>query len=31
MKDYPEEVPIVPELIIRESTLPPNPTRMKKR
>src|SRR5580700_10105938 len=31
MKDYPEEVPIVPELIIRESTLPPNPARMKKK
>src|SRR6201996_718020 len=30
MKDYPEQVPIVPELIIRESTLPPNPARMKK-
>ena len=31
LKDYPEQVPIVPELIIRESTLPPNPARMKKR
>jgi len=31
LKDYPEEMPIVPELIIRESTLPPNPARMKKR
>jgi DNA-binding LacI/PurR family transcriptional regulator len=31
MKDYPEEVPIVPELIIRESTLPPNPARMKRK
>jgi DNA-binding LacI/PurR family transcriptional regulator len=30
-KDYPEELPIVPELIIRESTLPPNPNRPKKR
>jgi LacI family transcriptional regulator len=27
-KDYPEEIPIVPELIIRESTIPPNPKRM---
>jgi LacI family transcriptional regulator len=26
-KDYPEQVAIVPELIIRESTLPPNPRR----
>jgi LacI family transcriptional regulator, galactose operon repressor len=26
-KDYPEQVAIVPELIIRESTLPPNRTR----
>ncbi|MBB6143515.1 LacI family transcriptional regulator [Silvibacterium bohemicum] len=26
-KDYPENVAIVPELIIRESTLPPNPRR----
>jgi LacI family transcriptional regulator len=31
LKDYPEEVSIVPELIIRESTLPPNPGRMKKK
>jgi DNA-binding LacI/PurR family transcriptional regulator len=31
LKDYPETVPIVPELIIRESTLPPNPNRMKKK
>src|SRR3984885_2931423 len=31
LKDYPEEVSIVPELIIRESTLPPNPARMKKK
>jgi LacI family transcriptional regulator len=31
LKDYPEEVPVVPELIIRESTLPPNPARMKRR
>ncbi len=28
--DFPDEVPIVPELIIRESTMPPNPERMKK-
>ncbi|HEX3435763.1 MAG TPA: LacI family DNA-binding transcriptional regulator [Pseudacidobacterium sp.] len=27
-KDYPEEMAIVPELIIRESTCPPNPKRM---
>ncbi|MGB7189730.1 MAG: LacI family DNA-binding transcriptional regulator [Acidobacteriaceae bacterium] len=27
-KDYPEELAIVPELIIRESTTPPNPKRM---
>ncbi|MGH9586072.1 MAG: LacI family DNA-binding transcriptional regulator [Acidobacteriaceae bacterium] len=27
-KDYPEEIAIVPELIIRESTMPPNPKRM---
>lgn len=27
-KDYPEHVAIVPELIIRESTCPPNPKRM---
>ena len=27
-KDYPEEIAIVPELIIRESTIPPNPKRM---
>jgi LacI family transcriptional regulator len=26
-KDYPDEIPIVPELIIRESTIPPNPRR----
>jgi LacI family transcriptional regulator len=31
MKDYPEQIPIVPELIIRESTLPPNPARMKRK
>ena len=31
LRDYPEQVPIVPELIIRESTLPPNPSRMKKK
>jgi DNA-binding LacI/PurR family transcriptional regulator len=30
-KDFPDEVPIVPELIIRESTMPPNPNRMKKK
>lgn len=30
-KDIPEQVSIVPELIVRESTLPPNPARMKKR
>jgi LacI family transcriptional regulator len=30
-KDYPDEVPIVPELIIRESTMPPNPNRTKKK
>lgn len=30
-QDYPEQVPIVPELIIRESTLPPNPARLKKK
>jgi DNA-binding LacI/PurR family transcriptional regulator len=30
-KDFPDEVPIVPELIIRESTMPPNPSRMKKK
>jgi DNA-binding LacI/PurR family transcriptional regulator len=27
-KDYPDQVAIVPELIIRESTLPPNPKRI---
>lgn len=27
-KDYPEHVAIVPELIIRESTMPPNPRRI---
>jgi DNA-binding LacI/PurR family transcriptional regulator len=27
-KDYPAHVAIVPELIIRESTAPPNPRRM---
>jgi LacI family transcriptional regulator len=27
-KDYPEHIAIVPELIIRESTCPPNPKRM---
>jgi DNA-binding LacI/PurR family transcriptional regulator len=30
-KDYPEQIAIVPELIIRESTLPPNPQRMVRR
>jgi DNA-binding LacI/PurR family transcriptional regulator len=30
-KDFPDEVPIVPELIIRESTMPPNPNRMKRK
>lgn len=32
LKDYPEQVAVVPELIIRESTLPPNsnPKRMKR-
>lgn len=30
-KDQPEQVSIVPELIIRESTLPPNPARLKKK
>ena len=30
-QDYPEQLPIVPELIIRESTLPPNPGRLKKK
>lgn len=27
-KEYPEQIAIVPELIIRESTMPPNPKRM---
>ena len=27
IKDYPEQIAIVPELVIRESTLPPNPRR----
>ncbi len=27
-KDYPDQLAIVPELIIRESTMPPNPKRM---
>lgn len=27
-KEYPEQIPVVPELIIRESTMPPNPGRM---
>lgn len=26
-KEYPEQIPMVPELIIRESTMPPNPKR----
>lgn len=30
-QNLPDEVPIVPELIIRESTMPPNPDRMKKK
>ncbi len=30
-QEYPEQIPIVPELIIRESTLPPNPGRLKKK
>lgn len=30
-QEYPDQIPIVPELIIRESTLPPNPARMKKK
>jgi len=30
-KEFPDEVPIVPELIIRESTMPPNPSRLKKK
>ena len=30
-KEFPDEVPIVPELIIRESTMPPNPNRMKRK
>lgn len=30
-QEYPEQIPIVPELIIRESTMPPNPTRLKKK
>lgn len=30
-KEYPEEIAIVPELIIRESTIPPNPKRMTRR
>jgi LacI family transcriptional regulator len=31
LQEYPEEVSIMPELIVRESTLPPNPARMKKK
>lgn len=27
-KQYPDQIPVLPELIIRESTLPPNPGRM---
>jgi len=30
-KDFPDEVPIVPELIIRESTMPPNTDRVKRK
>jgi DNA-binding LacI/PurR family transcriptional regulator len=30
-KDYPDQVAIVPELIIRESTLPPNPKPLRRR
>ncbi len=30
-REYPDEVPIVPELIIRESTAPPNPHRVRKK
>jgi len=30
-KQEPKELPIVPELIVRESTMPPNPARMKKK
>lgn len=30
-KEFPDEVPIVPELIIRESTMPPNPNRIKRK
>ncbi len=30
-RKYPDEVPIVPELIIRESTAPPNPHRARKK
>jgi LacI family transcriptional regulator len=26
-KDYPDHVAVVPELVIRESTMPPNPKR----
>ncbi|MFP5230450.1 MAG: LacI family DNA-binding transcriptional regulator [Acidobacteriota bacterium] len=31
MQEFPEQVSIVPELIIRESTLPPNPARLRKK
>ncbi|HEV2464998.1 MAG TPA: LacI family DNA-binding transcriptional regulator [Acidobacteriaceae bacterium] len=27
-KEYPDQIPVVPELIIRESTMPPNPARL---
>ncbi len=30
-RDVPDEVPIVPELVVRESTMPPNPRRNRKR
>lgn len=30
-KDYPDQIAIVPELIIRESTIPPNPRRVRRR
>jgi LacI family transcriptional regulator len=30
-KDYPEQIAIVPELIIRESTLPPSQKRMRRK
>jgi LacI family transcriptional regulator len=31
LREFQETVPIVPELIIRESTMPPNLNRMKKK